>query len=88
MSKQRDATDPEAVFSGKSSEAQHFHLAGVELVACARDHQPILGQRVLDHFGTFHQLFDGACDVHALEILRRFQFRFVQIGRASCRERV
>ena len=66
-------------FSGKSSEAQHFHLAGVELVACSGDHQPILGQRALDHFGTFHQLFDGACDVHALEILRRFQFRFVRL---------
>jgi hypothetical protein len=48
MSKQRDATDLEAVFSGKTSEAQYFDFSGVELVTCSGDHQPVLvGIRLL-----------------------------------------
>ena len=61
------------------SEAQHLHLAGVQLIAGADDHESVGGECLLNRFGVLDQLFDGACNVYALEILIGFELRFVRL---------
>ena len=77
----KDSPNPTqvAILRIARSEAQHFHFAGIELIAGADDHELVSGEGLLDDRRLLHQSFNNVGHMHALDIFMRVELGFARL---------